>query len=774
MKNWSRRLFLRTVGAGMPALRFTIDGQDIEAGREVGPNKVGDDKNKFKPLDLSQDSNSSAVDSASRLHESEGPFFQLPAPDFDLRSMLRRHVVQKAVEDLNTAAARREKAVSEKLVPAYVRSIREQVREILGEMPFGSRGGPLHVRPVSKYRRKGYDLENLIFESFPGWEVNATVYLPLPGISPPPWIPVVMPVGHCSKTDKSVQFPAQVFARCGYLVVTFDPPMFGEKAIAGNDHFIDGVRCYMTGMASQRFFVEDAFRAIDYVATRPDVDMSRGVGMTGVSGGGLTTLYCTLLDDRIKAAAPSCCTSPDADNPVRNAYATCPENLAIGRYEKRIDTIDLVIAAYPTPELLMGGKFDTLYKPEWNQMVADEVAKAYDAGGLGARFRLFLDDCPHAYTVAQALQAVRWMDRWVRGIPEERELPKITVQDVEMAPDEVMECHPSRTQATIFSINRQEAERLEKTRKGLSIRAAAIKLIGTDEARLQQLKPQRVKSAEPFLELDRQYLEEILLTLDEGTQLPATMLYDADSKSKASAILYFDDRGRWTDLGSGGLLATMAHLTEGTGPKPIVLTVDLRGWGDTSPSCAPYEVFPWGAPQRWLAYVSAALTDPVLAMRIRDGITALAYLRSRPEVDPYQIVVGGHGMGGIVAMHVAEIDGHVRAAFGNETLGSFQMLADSAKYAWEADAFFPNVLKNYDLPELVADLGVPALIANPLDSMKQPLSRTSATQLYSKGLRRRDFELQAGLNPLQAQTAQINWMNKLWQSGPRLRRNARG
>jgi hypothetical protein len=90
------------------------------------------------------------------------------------------------------------------------------------------------------------------------------------------------------------------------------------------------------------------------------------------------------------------------------------------------------------------------------------------------------------------------------------------------------------------------------------------------------------------------------------------------------------------------------------------------------------------------------------------------------------------------------------------------MLAESPEYAWEHDAFFPNVLKSYDLPELVADLGVPVLIVNPLDAMKQPLSRPAAMKLYSKALASRDFELQAGISGPQAQTTEILWTNKLW------------
>ena len=240
------------------------------------------------------------------------------------------------------------------------------------------------------------------------------------------------------------------------------------------------------------------------------------------------------------------------------------------------------------------------------------------------------------------------------------------------------------------------------------------------------------------------------------------MLYEPHPKARTAAILYFDDRGRWTDLGSGGMLVDMSHLTTADPKKVAILTVDLRGWGDTRPSYAPYEIYGWGAPQRWFAYVSAALDDPVLAMRIRDGLTALAYLRSRPEIDPGQIVVGGHGMGGVVALHVAEIDGHMRGVFGNEFLSSFRALTDSASYTWEHDAFFPNVLKFYDVPELAADLKAPLLLVNPLDAMQRPLLTQAASNLYSRAVDRGNVEVQSGLAGPPAQTVQVHWVNDLW------------
>jgi hypothetical protein len=71
----------------------------------------------------------------------------------------------------------------------------------------------------------------------------------------------------------------------------------------------------------------------------------------------------------------------------------------------------------------------------------------------------------------------------------------------------------------------------------------------------------------------------------------------------------------------------------------------------------------------------------------------------------------GHGAGGLVALHVAAIDGKAKAAFVNEIPASFGMLARSIKYTWEHDVFLPNVLLHYDIDEMAAGLGIPVLIA---------------------------------------------------------------
>jgi pimeloyl-ACP methyl ester carboxylesterase len=200
---------------------------------------------------------------------------------------------------------------------------------------------------------------------------------------------------------------------------------------------------------------------------------------------------------------------------------------------------------------------------------------------------------------------------------------------------------------------------------------------------------------------------------------------------KNGAVLFFDDRGRWTELRQNGLLAELTHFLQMDQKHASVMTVDLRGWGDTQAADLPYEIAAWGHSSRWISYVSAAVGDHILAMRIKDGLAALKALRTIQAVDSAKIVVAGDGMGGVVAQHVAVLDGKVAGCVAINSLATFESLAVSEKYAWSHDAFLPNVLEYYDLPDLAAWLNKPVMLLNPLDAEKKGLALEAMVKIYS-------------------------------------------
>lgn len=620
---------------------------------------------------------------------------------------------------MEEAARRRQDCRQGGHFDSYRQTVRSAVERFYGELPVGRRvNAPAAIR-VSSFEKNGYRLENVLFDSFPGWQVNATVYVPLD--FKPPFPAVVVPVGHSGKQFAAYQLPAQFFARAGYLAVLFDPPgQAGEKQ-PGNDHFVDGVRCYLVGESSSRYFVADALRTIDYLETRSDVDLGGGVAMTGVSGGGTTTTLAGVLDERISVLGPSCCVTPLADLDITQCYAGCPETHPWRRYADGVDETDLLCAALPTPTLLMAGALDEVFRIEDTRRLAAEVKGFFEAAGVGERFEFFIDPGGHDYSLRQAREFTRFMNRWLLDAPA-RPIPELPDSCFALDPYEELQCRP-RTDVNMKTLTRNRACEIERFRRSNAeeIRKAAVEIAGAAE-----MPVPAARVGEPFRVWTHEWLQ-ILLVPEEDIELPATLLLPV--KRPAGAILHFDAEHRNRLIQGQGPLARAAGFLNGTEAGVNLLSVDLRGWGDTSPALYPYEMAGWGSVDRTLAYMSNALGDPLLAMRIRDGLAALSYLRSRTEVVAERIVVTGSGLAGIVALHVAAIDGKVAGVVIWDCLASFESLLEVDRYPWPADVFLPRVLLRYDLPHLAQSLSTRVVVLRPLDGAGQPLPESALEAL---------------------------------------------
>jgi dienelactone hydrolase len=486
----------------------------------------------------------------------------------------------------------------------------------------------------------------------------------------------------------------------------------GEKQ-PGNDHFRDGVRSYLTGTSSNRYFVLDALRCVDYLATRSDVDMSNGVGMTGVSGGGITTMMATLLDDRITASGPACCAVSNIMHPVLDGYAPCPETLAANRF-REYDDNDLLAAACPTPLLLMAGAQDEVFQGAWSDTIAADTRAMYEKAAKNDRFAYFSDPGGHAYTVAMAVEFTKWMDQWVAL--RARTIPALSEKDFVMDPPELLRCSPN-TSVNMFTINRDLARKLREGYAPATPVAAirdVLGISGTLSAPEYRANPDTLAWFH--------WMREMMLMPEPGIELPCTYLRPSRKDWKGAAVLWIDEQGRWTGLRQQGFLSTLTGFIDRETNGPALLTVDCRGWGDTAPAHIAYDMPGWAGRDRWMAYVSAALGDSVFAMRVRDGLAALAWLRAQPEIDPGRVSVGGRGMGAVVAAHVAAVAGDCARLAMLEPLAAFGLLAESEAYAWDHEAFAPGVLKRYDLPQLVNGLTAPVLIVNPLNAEKKAMN----------------------------------------------------
>jgi len=662
-----------------------------------------------------------------RAFPSDEPFYQPPAPALDLRGMLRRRIVTTALGQLRARAEARAALKSPADWRRYAGGIRRRFAAAVDHPD-------LRCAPTWRERIRGrrdcdgFSIENLLVESLPGAWMNVTVWKPDPRRWPAPWPAVVTPIGHNGKYSPNEQYPPQVFAANGYLSVSFDPPGFGEKA-QGNNHFDDGVRGYVVGQNPLAFFLADTRRAVDYVLSRPDVDGAAGVAMTGVSGGGFSTVCSAVLDSRLAVIGPSCFGLPDEMHPIRNGYAGCPETQWWRRFADGLALDDLLIGARFVPLLLMAGRHDTVLTPKHLGQLAAPVRSAYAALGQPERFRVLVDDCGHAYTPAQALAFVSWMRRWWNphrqraAVAMPRRLQLVDEADLRGAPPFGF-C--MATAAARAALARRPASNAAAARRALAALIPDLKA-----ARQRGLSAKTAPGSR--LQLWEHAFQEMSLRDGSRWELPATML--RPPKDEAGVLVYFDERGRWTALHQWGWLNRAAKIFQRGGRAHGILTVDLAGWGDTRPTPSPYDVVGWGGVDRWTGYLSAATGESVMAMRVRDAVRVVDHVQRGWRVPAGKITVGGYGVGATVAGLAAFLHGALGGVLLLEPLAAFADLATAARPAWPHDAYFPRILSALDLPEALALQPAPVLVVGPRDGERRLLGRAARKRFRGRRIK---------------------------------------
>ena len=598
----------------------------------------------------------------------------------------------------------------------------------------------LNGRTVSIHEFEDYKIENVIFESLQGWEVNGSLYIPK-GKGPYPG--VICPTGHSSKIGRSYQIPAQTFARNGYIAISFDPPGCAGEIKHMNDHFTNGVVGYLTGFWSQTHFIADALSAIDYLETRQDIDKNPGFAMTGVSGGGITTIFSSLLDNRIKFCAPVCCLSSHKDIHLRDLYTSCPEQFGYGYIAAGIDYVDYISLVSPKPCLLIAGKLDEVFGYESTTEIYKEAKKIYNLMNAKDSLGLFVDEnAGHEYNVKMAGAVVNWMNKIIKNT----EVPALMLEDkdVESVSPDLLKCYPSN-KVNMFTINRDEAEKLDRERvfpenfneKYHYIKDRSCEILGIKDS---DTIPSVAIEEEPDLRWVH-YLQKIDIKLSDKINIPGLLLRRANSTAKRPALLFIDEKGKWEGFKQQGFLTRTARFLEREGieKEPTILSVDVSGIGELSPQPASYDLAGWNDIERILTYLSISLGKPIMGFMVRDALAALNYLENRPDVDKSQIIVGGRGIGAIAALYTALISQKCVKVICMDMLSHYGSITEVFPFAWKQTVIIPNILKYYDLPDIADVLSknstnCKVTILNPKDAQKNNISEKLVHDIYKKAL----------------------------------------
>jgi hypothetical protein len=193
--------------------------------------------------------------------------------------------------------------------------LREEILKGINLFPLPSKT-PLNAVISSKRIYDGYSVENVYFESIPGYYLCGNLYRPSDETKNHPAI--LCPHGHFQgdtlgawgRFRPDQQKRCATFARMGAVVFSYGMYSWGGEPVWQLDTTAiiekpvqEVVRKNHESPLSITMQTWSSIRALDFLESLPDVDMSE-IAVTGASGGGTQSFLLAAVDDRVSVSIP--------------------------------------------------------------------------------------------------------------------------------------------------------------------------------------------------------------------------------------------------------------------------------------------------------------------------------------------------------------------------------------------------------------------------------------------------------------------------------------
>ena len=284
------------------------------------------------------------------------------------------------------------------------RAVREQLLVTMGLWPMFPKT-PLHPRVFGKLVRDGYTIEKVVLETFPGFTLSGNLYRPTGKSGKLPAI--LCPHGHWAdgRVNPEVQPRCIRWAKLGAVVFMYDMVGYNDSKYFGHAFLNDRLRRW--GLSLVTLHTWDSIRALDWLATLPDVDPAR-IGCTGESGGGTQTFLLTAIDQRIKVSAPVVMVS---DSFQGGCVCENCAGLRIGA-----DNVEFAALTAPRPLKIVGATGDWTKRTMTNAYPT--LRAVYSLFGTTDRVSADVFDFPHNYNETTRNAVYAFMGKWLLGIED--------------------------------------------------------------------------------------------------------------------------------------------------------------------------------------------------------------------------------------------------------------------------------------------------------------------------------------------------------------------
>ena len=538
---------------------------------------------------------------------------------------------------------------------------------------------PLRAEVTGRLTRSGYAVENVVFQSMPGLYVTGNLYLPetsTPGGKAPT---VLYVCGHSpgpAGAKVSYQHHGIWFARNGFLAFVIDTLEFGE--IPGIHHGTHNLQMWdwlSLGYTPAAVEVWNAIRALDYLETRAEADMTR-VAMTGRSGGGPVTWYTAAVDDRIHVAAPvhgTWAVGPHVRDRVVRENCDCIYFWNIHRLD--LPTVGALIA--PRPLKFINARQDVCFPPAGYEEVHRQLRDVYEWYKVPDRLATFAADTGHMDNPDYRREANLWIAKWLlRERPDYSEAGITPEKDVDLL--RALKHRPPGARNESIQRTFIPAGRMEEYTSKEGWETRRTRLLALLQERCLSAWPTQPGPYEVHKQPDAGWLSRyaqawnVEFSTEPGIRVQARLLVPRDAPAAPPALIYVKGANDLVDpTDHDDILSALAtHVV-------LVLRPRAVDYSLTNEQLAGIKV-------------SAALLGTTLeSMQLWDILRALEYLAGHERLAARTVSLYGRGEMGALALCAAALRDNISRVIVNNPPVSF----------WNGPAVL-HALRYTDLPEI--------------------------------------------------------------------------
>jgi dienelactone hydrolase len=551
---------------------------------------------------------------------------------------------------------------------------------------------------IDRIAADGFDVEKIVYQAARGLQVPALLYLPH-GKGPHP--AVVHPPGHWMEDAKlaaNIQSFNQYLASNGIAVLCYDTLGQGERRIGWHQH--GQLAPLLVGLTSLGLMVNDSLAGVDLLDQRDEIDSAR-IGIVGASGGGFSSIFASVLDERISVAAIVCMVNTHLSQIRDAAFGTgwdswvdlcnqLPTLCTVGTVGEILSCVSprqlLVANATEDPGFPIGGAREVVHEirrlleREGTDGTFDYVEVPGGHGLLPGMRHAVADFLIRKLVGTQACSSesghVLFNPQW--EVPHNRSSAELPQSAGPVDSTGTCLPQPIDSNGPVVELAKRRADLLRKQRSPVTADG-----VGRALGPFPERTPLAARVTN-HISFPDSHAQRLTLSTEPGITLDAVFTLPLNwSDHLAPVLIVLDEGGK----GEAAKLDEVRHAQrEGW----AVLLPDLRGTGESATS--EFEM----ATAAWM------LDRDLLNQRVWDTIRCVDFLSDRyssaQQIDKGRIAVWGTGALGLVALLAAAMDRRVAGVVARD-LQTLEELMSSERPI-SPMLFRHNLLESFDLPEL--------------------------------------------------------------------------